>query len=97
MTRVPSRLVRFVALTLFASPLTLLGQAAFEYALKSGALSPNGGSVNGSSAIAGCQVDSALLTCLSHSYPRAAILTGAVICLLFVRWLAGSIAYRARR
>jgi hypothetical protein len=95
---VSSGLVRFVALPLFASPLTLLGQAGIEYALKSaGSLLANGGSVNGSSAIAGCQVGPALLTCLSDSYPRAAILTGAVICLLFVRWLAGSIAYRARR
>jgi hypothetical protein len=79
------RLFRCMALLLCAIPVTLFAQAAVEYALKSG------GSVlpaSAGSAIAGCNVDSAVLTCLSHSYPRASILTAVVIGLLIVRWLA---------
>jgi hypothetical protein len=93
MTKMPSGLVRFVALPLFASPLTLLGQAGIEYALKSaGAVSIS----VGSAVIAGCQVDSALLTCLNHYYPRTVIVSAAVIFVLVVRWLTGMIEHRAR-
>jgi hypothetical protein len=97
MIKMPFKLARFTALPLFAFPLTLLGQAAIEYGLKTAGALPGNGSSVGGNAIAGCQMDSALLTCLSHSYPRAAILTGVVICLLILRWLAGATAYRARR
>jgi hypothetical protein len=92
MNRMPLRPVRFVATALLASPLALLGQAAAEYALRSAKAI----SVDSGTAIAGCPVDSALLTCLGHSYPRTAILAAVVLCLVIVRWLVGTAAYRAR-
>ncbi len=86
------RLLRFVLLPLLAVPVVLRAQAAVEYAVKSagGAVAASGGS-----GIAGCKVDSALLSCLSHFYPRTMMLAAVVICLLIVRWLAGHTGYRA--
>ena len=88
----PPFLVRFAALYLFALPMTLLAQAAVEYALKS-AESATG--VSGNATLAGCRMDSALLTCLRHAYPQTTILIVVVVCLLIVRWLAGHARYRA--
>jgi hypothetical protein len=84
---------RFVPLPIFALPITLFGQAAVEYALKSAQSAVNAG---GNSVIAGCRVDSTLLTCLRHSYPRTTLLTVIVICLLILRWLASYTGYRTR-
>jgi lambda repressor-like predicted transcriptional regulator len=86
------RLLRFVVAPLLAIPVVLRGQAAVEYALKSAgsAMAPSGGS-----AIAGCKVDSTLLSCLGHSYPRTTILIGVVIGLLILRWLARPRGYGA--
>jgi hypothetical protein len=90
MNKPPFCLFLFVSFTLFAIPITLRAQAAVEYGLKSagGALSSAGGT-----SIAGCNVDSALLTCLSHSYPQTAIIIAVVICLLIARWLYGQMGY----
>jgi hypothetical protein len=86
----PIRLFQFVALPLFALPLTLLAQAAVEYGLRSAgsAVSATGGVAM----IAGCRVDSALLTCLNHSYPATMLLIAGVICLIMARWLFGRVA-----
>jgi hypothetical protein len=74
----PLRLLRFAALYLFALPIALLAQAAVEYALKSaGSVSASGGNAT----VAGCRMDSALLTCISHAYPQTTILI-VVVCLL---------------
>ena len=78
------RAVRIVALFLFALPVSLLGQAAVEYVLKSAGSSIFG---SGSPAVAGCPVDSALLMCLSHAYPRATLFAAVVICLMILGWL----------
>src|SRR3954452_16118380 len=87
------KVARQAASLLIALPLTLPGQAGLEYALKSGgAISPAPG---GHSVIAGCQVGSALLPCLSHSYPGATIRTGAILAVIAVYWVAGSSGYRA--
>jgi hypothetical protein len=89
----PPKPVRFAITALLASPLTLPGQAAVEYALRSA----NSVSLDSSATIAGCPVDSALLTCLNHAYPRATLLVaGAAIFFIIVRWLTGSASYRAR-
>jgi len=85
-------LARLVGLLFLALPLTLFGQAGIEYALKTG----SSVAAPGGSAIAGCPVDSALLSCLGHAYPRAAIVGGIVVLSLILRWLAGSAAFRAR-
>ena len=85
------RLLRFAVLYIFALPITLLAQAAVEYALKS-AGSATG--VSGNATLAGCRMDSALQTCLSHAYPQTTILIVVVFCLLIVRWLAGHARYR---
>jgi len=92
MIKSPLRLFLYVALPLFAIPITLRAQAAVEYGLKTAgsALSSGGGT-----AIAGCNVDSTLLTCLSHSYPQTAIILAVVICLLIARWLYGQMGYRS--
>ena len=94
MIKRPLRLFQFVALPLFALPVTLLAQAAVEYALRSGggALSANGGLAT----IAGCQVDASLLTCLTHAYPGTMLLIAVTICLIMLRWLSGRAGYRAR-
>jgi hypothetical protein len=84
MIKSPLLLFRFVALPLFALPVTLLAQATVEYALKSGGSAVSAG---GATTIALCKVDSALLTCLSDSYPRMTILCAVVIFLLIARWL----------
>ncbi len=83
----------FVALALVALPIGLLAQAAVEYALQSGSslIARLAGSE-----IAGCNVGKTLLVCLSHDYPRTAILVVSVLCLFIVRWLAGVVTYRAR-
>jgi hypothetical protein len=90
----PLRLFQFVALPLFALPVTLLAQAAVEYGMRSA-----GGAVSGDSGfatIAGCKVDSALLTCLNHSYPGTMLFIAVVIGLIMLRWLSGRARYRAR-
>jgi hypothetical protein len=92
MTKAMLLMVRLGVLSFFAFPLTLFGQAAIEYAMKTGTSLPTGERT----AIAGCQVDSALLTCLGHAHPRGAILGGAVLLFLLVRWLGGSGAFRTR-
>lgn len=89
----PLRLVRFLALPFFALPITLGAQAAVEYAMKSAGSAV---SASGSAAIAGCKVDSVLLTCLSHSYPRTMIFAAVVICVIIMRWLFGLMGHRAR-
>ncbi len=93
MLKPPLRLFALVALTVVALPIGLLAQAAVEYAMQAGstAVSHITGSV-----IAGCNVNSSMLVCLSHYYPRTAMLVVGVICLVFVRWLAGVTSYRAR-
>lgn len=83
---------RFVVVPLLVLPVVLRGQAAVEYALKSAGSAAAAG---GGSAIAGCQVNSTLLSCLGHSYPRTAILIGVVIGLLILRWLARPKGYGA--
>jgi hypothetical protein len=92
MTKVPLKQVRFAAAAVLVSPLILRGQAAAEYALKSA----QSLSVDGSATIAGCPVNTTLLTCLHHSYPRTTLLAVAVLCLVIVRWLTGFVTYRAR-
>ena len=88
----PSCLLRFAALYVFALPITLLAQAAVEYALKSAG---SASAVSGNATLAGCRMDSALLMCLSNAYPQTTILVVVVVCLLVVRWLAGHAGYRA--
>jgi hypothetical protein len=92
MVKPPLGLFRFVPLTLMALPDDLLAQAAVEYALKSGGSAVSPGSA---SEIAGCKVNSDLLICLSHSYPRMSILSAVVIFLLIIRWLNRHAGYRA--
>jgi hypothetical protein len=87
----PPFLVRFAALYIFALPIALLAQAAVEYALKSAG---SAAAVSSNATVAGCRMDSAVLTCLSHVYPQTTILIVVVVCLLIVRWLAGHIGYR---
>jgi hypothetical protein len=94
-TNVLFRLPWFVALPLLTSPLNVMGQAGLEYALKGGAALPGVGEMG--SAIAGCHVDSALLTCLTDSYPRAAIVVGIVVGLLAMRALFGNMVFKAGR
>jgi len=61
-------------------------QAAAEYALQS---SRSAASASGAGAtIGGCRVDSTLLTCLSHSYPKTTIIVIALLALMILRWLA---------
>jgi hypothetical protein len=81
------------ALQLFVVPIAARGQAAVEYAIKSA-----GGAVAGSggSAVAGCRVDSSLLSCLGRSYPRTMAVVAVVVCLLLVRWLATCGRYGTR-
>ena len=86
-------LLRFAALCLFALPTTLLAQAAVEYALKSAGSAT---AVSGNATLAGCRMDSALPTCLSHAYPQTTILIVVVVCLLIIRWLAGQAGYKTR-
>ena len=88
----PPRLLRFAVLYIFALPITLLAQAAVEYALKSAGSAPP---VSSNATVAGCRMDSAVLTCLSHVYPQTTILIVVVVCLLIVRWLAGHARHRA--
>jgi hypothetical protein len=87
------RLVALVAFVLAALPIGLLAQAAAEYALQSGSRALTN---IASSGIAGCDVDSRLLVCLSHSYPRTAILVVGVLCLFAVRWVVRVTSYGAR-
>ena len=68
------------------------GQAAVEYALKS-----SGSAVPASGAgaiIGGCRVDSTLLTCLSHAYPKTTIIVVVLLAVMFLRQLTR--AYSAR-
>ena len=88
----PPFLGGFAALYLFALPITLLAQGAVEYALKSAGSTA---AVSNNATVAGCRMDSAVLTCLSHVYPQTTILIVVVVCLLIVRWLAGHARYRA--
>ena len=60
------------------------GQAAGEYALKS---SEGAVSASGTGTIGGCRVDSTLLTCLSHSYPKTTIVVIGLLAVLILRWL----------
>jgi hypothetical protein len=80
-----------VVLPLLAVPGVLRAQAAVEYALKSAGSAV---AASGGSAIAGCKVDSTLLSCISHSYPRTTIVAVVVATLLFLRWLAGGARFR---
>ena len=84
-------LLRFAALCLLAIPTTLLAQAVVEYALKSAGSAT---AVSGNATLAGCRMDSALPTCLSHAYPQTTILIVVVVCLWIVRWLAGQAGHR---
>jgi len=76
--------MRFVAVPLFIFPVGLFAQAGIEYALKSGGTL--NGYADGPAAIAGCRVDS-VLTCLSDSYPQAAVAVGSVMVILVLRWM----------
>jgi hypothetical protein len=61
------------------------GQAAVEYALKSG-----GSAVSASRAdagIGGCKVDSTVMTCLGRSYPKTTIAVIGLLTLMILRWL----------
>jgi hypothetical protein len=61
------------------------GQAAVEYALKS---SGSAVSASGADAAIGvCRVDSTLLTCLSHSYPKTTIIVIVLLALMVMRYL----------
>ena len=61
------------------------GQAAVEYALKS---SGSAVSASGADATIGvCRVDSTLLTCLSHSYPKTTIIVIVLLALMLMRQL----------
>ena len=88
------RLLQFVALPFFTLPVNLLAQAALEYGLTSAGSAVAAG--GGSAMIAGCRVDSALLTCLNHFYPGTTILIMVAVCLIIIRWLAGRARYRTR-
>jgi hypothetical protein len=69
----------------FACATAGYGQAAVEYALQS-----SGGAVSASASnpiIAGCRVDSTLLTCLSRSYPKTTIVVVALLTVMIFRWL----------
>jgi hypothetical protein len=87
------RPVALVALVLVALPIGLLAQAAVEYALQSGSSALTHFA---SSGIAGCNVDSGLMVCLSHSYPRTSSLILGVLCIFAVRWVARVTSYGAR-
>jgi hypothetical protein len=91
--KAPSPLVRFGALVVFALPANLLAQTVVEYALRTAGSAV---SAHGGPAIAGCTMNSALLNCLSDTYPRATIAFAVVIGLLLLRWLAGFIGYGTR-
>ena len=92
MIKPPLGLFRFVALPLIALPVDLLAQAAVEYVLKSGGSAVSTG---GSPTIAGCKMDSGLLTCLRDSYPRMTILSAVVIFVLIARLLVRHTGHRA--
>ena len=82
-----------LVLTLIAFPIGLFAQAALEYGLRSGTslfTQPK------TYAVAGCNVDSTVLGCLSHYYPRTALVVAGAICLLIVRWLAGITSHKTR-
>jgi hypothetical protein len=83
----------FAAFTVLALPIGLLAQALVEYALQSGSSAV--AQMNGSY-IAGCNVNPGLFGCLSRSYPRAAIVVGILVLVIFVRLLGGVSKYRAR-
>jgi hypothetical protein len=85
MMKLRFRRLGFVVLLLSGMRVPLLAQAAAEYALKTA----GGLSSGGSSSIGGCVVDAALVTCLSHAYPRAAIVGAVGAGLLMLRLLAG--------
>ena len=88
------RVFQFVALPLFALPVTVFAQAALEYGLLSGGSSV---ATSGSFAtVAGCKVDAALPTCLNHYYPETTILIAVAIGLIVVLWLSGRARPRAR-
>ena len=88
-----SRLVRFGTLAVFALPVNLFAQAIVEYALKTAGSAVSG---NSGPAIAGCAMNSSLLTCLRDTYPRAMTVCAVVIGLFILRWLAGCIGYGTR-
>jgi hypothetical protein len=79
------RAIRFRLPALFAVPAIIRAQAAVEYAARAGSGSI-ASSVNAT--IAGCPVDSALASCLGHSYPRTLLAIAAFVTLLLVRSLA---------
>jgi hypothetical protein len=93
MSATPARLMRLSAWVPFCFPINLAAQAAAEYGLKST------GSVISSStapAIAGCRVDSNLISCLSNSYPRTSIVLAIAVGILILRWLLVQAGYRTR-
>ena len=68
------------------------GQAAVEYGLKSAASAV---SASGTSAtVGGCKVDSALLACLSRSYPKTTIISIGLLAVMILRWLTRAHAAR---
>ncbi len=69
-------------LSVFAYSSIAYGQAAVEYALKSGGSAV---SASGEPATVGsCRVDSSLLTCLSESYPKTMIVLLALLTILIL-------------
>ncbi len=75
------RLPLLAVLSALAWQVALKSQSVFEYAQKG---SPSTDS--GPNAIAGCPVDSSMLTCLSRLYPTATIITAVVIALLLLNF-----------
>ena len=68
-------------------------QAAVEYSLKS-----SGSAVSASGAhatIGACRVDSTLLTCLSHSYPKTTIIVIGLLAVMIMRQLTRAHAARS--
>jgi hypothetical protein len=80
------RLVPCVALASLVLPVVLRAQAMTEYAIQSGGAATAQG---GGWSVAGCKLDSTVLSCLNHSYPRTTIGVAVVAGLLIIGWLSG--------
>jgi hypothetical protein len=89
MTKASLRAAGLMVLLSGAFPFTLRGQAAMEYAVQTGkSVSTSNGAV-----VAGCQVDSELLSCLGRTYPQGAIVAVVIILFMLLWWFARSTAH----